>query len=118
MDVMRDVLDKSVVDRDGREMGRVDGILLDCGPNEPPRLAAILVGPSALAERLHPSLGRFVRRAEQRLGLDRNRPTRIDLASVDPAPGKVRVRLTIKETAAAAVEEWLRGWVLRLPGSR
>ena len=32
MDVVRDVLDKNVVDRNGREMGRVDGILLDHEP--------------------------------------------------------------------------------------
>ena len=29
MDLVRDLLDKLVVDRNGREMGRVDGIVLD-----------------------------------------------------------------------------------------
>ena len=57
MDVVRDVLDKSVVDRNGREMGRVDGILLDVEPDQPLRLAAIVIGPAALGDRLHPRLG-------------------------------------------------------------
>lgn len=118
MDVVRDVLDQSVVDRNGREMGRVDGILLDQGAGRPPRLSAILIGPSVLGERLHPRLGRLVNALEKRLGLDRDRPTRIDFADIDDFDNKVRVRLAIGQTAAAAVEQRLRGWLLRLPGSR
>jgi hypothetical protein len=118
VDVVRDVLDQSVVDRNGREMGRVDGILMDQGAGRPPRLAAILIGPSVLGERLHPRLGRLVNALEKRLGLDRDRPTRIDFAEIDDFDNKVRVRLAIGQTAAAAVEQRLRGWLLRLPGSR
>ena len=83
MDVVRDVLDKSVVDRNGREMGRVDGILLDGQPDQPIRLAAIVIGPAALGDRLHPALGRFVRRVEKWFGVDQNRPTQIDFADID-----------------------------------
>jgi sporulation protein YlmC with PRC-barrel domain len=118
MDVVRDVLDKSVVDRNGREMGRVDGILLDGQPNQPIRLAAILIGPSALGDRLHPALGRFVRRIEKRFGLDQNRPVQIDFADVDDIGPRIRVRLTISDTAVDAVEKRLRVWVRRLPGTR
>ena len=118
MDVVRDVLDKSVVDRNGREMGRVDGILLDRQPDQPLRLAAILIGPAALGDRLHPALGRFVRRMEKRFGLDQNRPVQIDFADVDDIETKIRVRLTISDTAVAAVEQRLRSWLIRLPGSR
>jgi hypothetical protein len=117
-DVVRDVLDKSVVDRSGREMGRVDGILLDCQPDRPVRLAAILIGPAALGDRLHPALGRFVRRIEKRFGVDEHRPTQIDFADVERIDGKVRVGLAIGETAVGAIEQRLRAWVLRLPGAR
>ena len=117
MDVVRDVLDKSVIDRNGREMGRVDGIVLDYQPNQPVRLAAVLIGPAALGDRLHP-LGRVVRRIEKRLGVDQNRPAQIDFADIDKIDTKVRTRLTISDTAVAAIEERLRAWVLRLPGAR
>ena len=116
MDIVRDVLDMSVVDRNGREMGRVDGILLDQEAGKPARLAAILIGPSVLADRLHPRLGRAVRGIEKLFHLDRDRPTRIDFADVDEIERKVRVRLTIGDTAVAAVEQRLRSWLLRLPG--
>ena len=48
---------RSVVDRNGREMGRVDGILLDTR-GRPLRLSAIVIGPAALGDRLHPAVGR------------------------------------------------------------
>ncbi len=118
MDVVRDVLDKSVVDRNGREMGRVDGILLDGPPDQPIRLAAILIGPAALGDRLHPALGRFVRRVEKWFGVDQNRPTQIDFADIDDIGTKIRVRLTIGETAVDAVERRVRSWIRGLPGAR
>ena len=118
MDVVRDVLDKSVIDRNGREMGRVDGIVVDNRPNQPLRLAAILIGPAALADRLHPGLGGPVRRVEKWLGLDQNRPARIEFGDIDHVEGKVRLRLPIGDTAVAAIEQRLRSWVLRLPGAQ
>jgi len=118
MDVVRDVLDKSVVDRNGREMGRVDGILLDGGPNKQPRVVAILIGPSALGDRLHPALGRFVSRVEKWFGLDQNRPTQIDFADIDEFGTRVRVRLAISDTTVDAVEKRVREWIRWLPGAR
>jgi len=118
MDVVHDVLDKSVVDRNGREMGRVDGILLQQAAGQPAHLTAILIGPSVLADRLHPGLGRIVRALERRFDVDRDRPTRIDVADIDEVDRKVRVRLTISDTAAAVIEQRLRSWLLWLPGSR
>jgi sporulation protein YlmC with PRC-barrel domain len=118
MDVVRDLLDKSVIDRNGREMGRVDGILLHYRASEPPHVTAILIGPSVLAERLHARLGRIVRAVERRFDVDRDRPTRIDVADIDEIDTRVRVRLAIGETAVGAVEQRLRSWLGRLPGSR
>jgi hypothetical protein len=118
MDVVRDVLDKSIIDRNGREMGRVDGILIERQPNQPVRLTAVLIGPAALGDRLHPAAGRLVRRIEKSLGVDEGRPVRIEFADIDQIETKIRLRLTIGETAVAAVEQRLRSWLLRLPGSR
>jgi len=118
MNIVRDVLDKRVVDRNGREMGRVDGILVDGQPNQPIRVAAILIGPAALGDRVHPALGRFVRRLEKRFGLDQNRPAQIDFADVEEVETKIRLRLTIGDTTVDAVERRLRAWVGRLPGAR
>jgi sporulation protein YlmC with PRC-barrel domain len=117
MDVVRDVLDKSVVDRNGREMGRVDGLLLEQRAGEPPRLAAILIGPAALGLRLHPRLERPATWIERWLGIERERPVRIDFDDVDKVDDKVRLRLTMSDTPVAAVEQRLRDWIVKLPGS-
>ena len=52
MDLIRDLLDKKVSDRNGREMGRVDSVILDVRDGAPPRVAAIEIGPAALAYRV------------------------------------------------------------------
>jgi sporulation protein YlmC with PRC-barrel domain len=116
--VVRDVLDKAVVDRNGHEMGRVDGILLALDDGQAPRLDAILIGPAALGDRLHPAIGRFVRALERRLGLDSGRPVRVRFSDIERVEHKVRVRLAAGETAVEAVEQRLRGWIVKLPGSR
>ncbi|HEY7194556.1 MAG TPA: hypothetical protein VH439_12525 [Gemmatimonadales bacterium] len=118
MDVVRDVLDKSLVDRDGREMGRVDGLLMEQDSGQPPRLAAILVGPAALGFRLHPRLEPAATVFERWLGIERERPVRIDFAEIDDIGSRIRLRLAIGETAVAAVEQRLRGWLVKLPGSQ
>jgi sporulation protein YlmC with PRC-barrel domain len=118
VDVVRDVLDKAVVDRNGREMGRVDGIVLEQEAGQPPRLAAILIGPAALGTRLHPALGRFVSAIERWFELDQDRPARIDCADIEEIGRRIRLRLAIGDTAVAAVEQRVRSWLLKLPGSR
>ena len=60
MDLIRDVLDKRVVDRHGHVMGRVDSIVLDIRPDAPPHVATLDVGPAILASRVRPGLGRWV----------------------------------------------------------
>ena len=120
MDVVRDVLDKPVADRNGREMGRVDGILLEPRGNQPPRLTAILIGPAALGDRVHPRLGQWIRKLERRFGLPADRPAQIAFDAIDDVDPQMKVRLTIAvgETPVEAVEQRLRAWISRLPGGR
>lgn len=118
MDVVREMLDKPVVDRDGRPMGRVDGMVLQHDPDGPPRLAAILIGPSVLGERLHPRLGRWVTALEARLGINADRPTRVDMGDVADVTSKVSLRLSVDDTAVNALEKRIAQWLVKLPGSR
>ena len=118
MNVVRDLLDRLVVDRNGHEMGRVDGILLKQEKGKPPHLAAVLIGPAALGSRIHPALGMFAAKVEKWLGVDRDAPARIDCAEIHEIGQKIRVRLSIGDSSVDAVERRLRLWVLKLPGSR
>jgi hypothetical protein len=118
VDVVRDVLDKLVIDRDGREMGRVDGILAEQRPGEPPRLSAALIGLSVLGYRLHPAAGRLAGVIERMLGIDDRRPVRVDVRHLRPVGNEIEVRVTAPAKAAEIVEQRLSVWLTRIPGGR
>ena len=99
-------------------MGRVDAILLaDRGTAGPPVLEAIVLGPSALGFRLHPAIGRWIAAIERALGLADGRPVRIEFGRIVEIDAEIRTDVAIGETAAAAVEQRLRGWLRKIPGS-
>ena len=114
--LIRNLLDKKVVDRNGREMGRVDSIVLVLGVGAP-RVTAIELGPAVLARRIHPILGRWIEGLEHAFGFDAGRPLRIPFDQIRGLGDPVRVDLTFGETAAATVEHWLRRWIRFIPGS-
>jgi sporulation protein YlmC with PRC-barrel domain len=107
MDIVRDLLDKPVVDRNGREMGRVDGVKLILQDGDRPTVRAIEIGPTVLASRLAPAAGRLARRLEQFFGVGRDRPVEIPVRDVEIGE-RITIRRTMGETAANAVELKLR----------
>ena len=118
LDLVCDVLDNRVVDRNRRVMGRVDGIALEPRAGKPPRVSALLVGPSALAHRLSPALGRRVEAIERAWGIAEGRPARITFAQVIKTEPDVTVDLAIGDTSTGVVEQKLRGWIVALSGSK
>ena len=117
MDLVRDILDKKVADRNGREMGRADGIVLEIRPDAPPRVVGIEVGPAVLAHRVHPALGRWIAALEYALGISEGRPLRLAVSEVLEINDHVRVDRAAGETSAASLEQRLRRWVSKIPGS-
>ena len=117
MHLVRDLLDKKVVDRNGREMGRVDGIVLDIGGATPPRVTAIQIGPSTAAHRVRPFLGRLASALERVLAIDEGRPLRIPFDSILSIEDHVRVDLVANETPALTLERRLRKLVGSIPGA-
>jgi sporulation protein YlmC with PRC-barrel domain len=117
MQLVRDCLDKLVVDRNGRQMGRVDGIRIECTDGTPPRVSALEIGPRVLGERLHPKIGRLIAALEELFGVADGRPVRIPLGDVLEIGTIVKVDVAIGETAAGNVEQRLRGWIAKIPGT-
>jgi hypothetical protein len=118
MDLVRDVLDKPVVDRHGREMGRVDGIVLERREGAPPTVVGLEIGPAVLGHRLHPLAGRVVESIEYVSGLPRRRAVRIAFADIVQIDVDIKVNAAIAETGAGIVEQGLRAWLRGLPGGR
>ena len=117
MDLVRDLLDQPVVDRDGRPMGRVDGITIDVREDAPPRVVSIAIGPVVLGERLHRTVGRWIRGIEVACGVAEGRPVEVAMSAVTVVHGNVHVDVASGDTGATAVEHRVRGWIRRLPGA-
>jgi sporulation protein YlmC with PRC-barrel domain len=110
------VLDNQLVDREGRPLGKVDGITAELREGAPPRLVHIETGVTTVARRLHPRLGRWARGLGRRWGVRRGRPFRIEWSKVKDVGINVEVDLRAEETEALAWEKWLRKNVVgRIP---
>lgn len=118
MDLVRDLLDKQVVDRNGRELGRVDTVILELRDDGPPLVAAIEIGPSALGRRVHPFFGRCAAAIEKVFGADENRPVRVPFSRILEFEDAVKLDRMASETSALALEQEARTWVAALPGSK
>jgi sporulation protein YlmC with PRC-barrel domain len=118
MDLVRDLLDKKVVDRNGREVGRVDSIVLAVRDGQVPRVIAIEIGPAVLAARVWPALGRWVEGLEHALGVDAGRPTRIPFSAVLAVHDSVQVDMAFGELPASTIERRLRRWLSAIPEVR
>ena len=84
----------------------------------PPRVLSLSIGPIALGQRLHPTLARWVAAVEHAVGISSGRPVEIPIEQVSIVRHDLRADVAIGETAAGAVEELCRRWIVRLPGSR
>jgi sporulation protein YlmC with PRC-barrel domain len=94
LDAALELLDRQLVDKDGRLAGKVDDLeLTDPGDGlEQPRVTAILTGPDALAGRLHTRFGRRLQEVVLRL-LARQGPARVPLEQVEAIGSSIELRV-------------------------
>lgn len=109
LDLGNRVLDRRVVDRHGRVLGRVDD--LELSDDDTPRVTAVLLGPEALGRRLGGRLGTLV------AGFGRLRPgdaapPRIAWEHVVDVGAEVRTDLDADELDFPRSEQWLRTHVV------
>jgi hypothetical protein len=119
MELVRDVLDKQLVDREGMEMGRVDGIVLEIRDGGPPRVAGLELGFVVLAARVHPRIARWVERLRSRWSVRRVARYRILWPQIQEVEDHhIQVDVRAVDTLAYDWELWLRRHVIRrLPGA-
>jgi sporulation protein YlmC with PRC-barrel domain len=115
------LLDRQLVDRNGRLCGKVDDLeLTDPDVNGNVHVAAVVSGPGALLTRTgHRRLGRWLRRftsfAFTTEGPD---PLRIPISRVADIGNHVTLSLDSEEVATFAFERWTRDHVIgHIPGS-
>ena len=120
LDLIRDVLDKQVVDRAETKMGRVDGVVLELREGGPPRVAALEMGFATLARRIHPRVESWLEALRNRWSVRRTARFRPAWEKVlDVTTHHVQLDVDLEETPAIDWERWLRVHVVaKVPGEK
>jgi sporulation protein YlmC with PRC-barrel domain len=117
VDLVRDVLDKKLVDREHCEMGRVDGLVMHLGEHSQPRITHIQIGGTTLWTRVHPSLGRLAAKLAGKWGPKRIEPVKIPWSRVVTVGKDVKLDVKARETGAIDWEIWIARHIIeRIPG--
>lgn len=120
LDLHLHLLDRQVVDPDGRLVCKIDDLELELDPTGRPYVKAILTGSRALGPRLGGRLGRWVTAIATRLSDgQQQQPLRIDFALVSDIGSAITVVRRHNELVVAPLESWVDTHIIsRIPGSR
>jgi sporulation protein YlmC with PRC-barrel domain len=113
------LLDRQIVDREGRLAGKVDDVELTT-PEEggPPIVTALVSGRGALARRFGGRMGRAVAALSRRLDPQQGDPGRIPLGDVSDIGNHVTVAREADELTVYTAERAVReGIIGRIPGA-
>jgi hypothetical protein len=118
LDLVRDVLDKQMLDRRLQHMGKVDGIVLEVREGMPPRVIGLQAGVTVLGRRLGRRPGRWMARLARRLSPERPGAFRVPWPKVQQIDLAVHVDLDAEQSPVYVLERWLRRHVVgRIPGA-
>ena len=113
------LLDRQLVDRDGRLAGKVDDLELEFPSGDgPPLVTAILAGPGALGRRIGGRLGALVEAAANRLRDGEPRPARVSFGVVKRIGSAIELSVPRDELETNRLEAWARDHLIgHLPGA-
>jgi hypothetical protein len=116
--VVHDLLDKAVLDEQRRNIGRIDGVVLELRRGAAPRVAAIEIGGRVWVRRIGPRAARWAISLAKRLPALANGVTRIPMSEVRLVGITVGVNCDGRKLPTLAWEQWLRRNVIgRIPGA-
>jgi sporulation protein YlmC with PRC-barrel domain len=120
-DLALNVLDRQIVDREGRPAGNVydleftwpeDGI-------GPPFVTALLAGPGALSQRLDGRLGKWISSIHARLNRGDGEPARVSMGVVQKIGVKVELTVAATDLGTWNFQKWVLGRIIsKIPGAR
>ncbi|MBB2793826.1 UNVERIFIED_ORG: sporulation protein YlmC with PRC-barrel domain [Rhizobium esperanzae] len=118
--LIRDVLDKQMVDQEQNRIGKADGVVLSLSDGDPPRVAFIEMGSVTLSRRLGRWPHRFVLWLYRAAGIDdRAEVFRVPWAKVRDVGIDIEVDVDRRETPLERCQDWLRRHVISwIPGGQ
>jgi sporulation protein YlmC with PRC-barrel domain len=118
-----DVLDRQLIDSDGRLCGKVDDLVLE-KPSDQERGSApvvthILAGPGALGDRLHGWMGRIARMTWRRINPDvETSSIQLPWSVVAKVDREVHLTVSSREEGLEDVEDWVSAHLIsKIPGA-
>ncbi|MDQ6800018.1 MAG: hypothetical protein M3041_04190 [Acidobacteriota bacterium] len=118
IDIIRDILDKQLIDSQETKMGRADGVVLSIAGGQP-RIDHLELGFTVLARRVHPRLEKWLHALRERWSPRRTARQMVPWSLVqDLTPHAIQVDLKAIDTPAFDWERWLRKHIVsKIPGS-
>jgi sporulation protein YlmC with PRC-barrel domain len=119
IDAALNLLDRQIVDKDGRMAGTIDDLELTEDPKGAPYVTAILAGPGALSRQLGGRFGKWLESVHERLHPDQQPgPPRIAFGVVRKIDNHVEVIVSREELEISLFEDWARDrFIKRIPGA-
>ena len=120
VDAGLELLDRQMIDVDGRMAGNVDDLELTFSPDGgPPSVTAILAGPGALSRRIGGRIGDAVAKVHARLQEgDIEGPARVSFGAVTSVASDVRLAVSREDLEIHRFERWARDTIIaKIPGS-
>lgn len=118
MDLIREVLDKRLLDRDDNIVGRVDGIIMTIEGDGQPRVSELSVGGPAVFARVGPWAAAAAKLLAAAWGPKRRSPVRISWSDIDHFGRDVKLTVGRDDTDLMAWENWIDKHIIRkIPGS-
>ena len=117
--LVRDVLDKQIVDAEKCKVAKVDGIILALRQNRPPRVMALEMAQATAWRRIHPRLGAFAEWLRAKFEPGQGAVPRILFEHVVDVGIDVHVNIDGRRSRALLWEDWLEERVIaKIPGGR
>ena len=118
IDLVRDVLDTQVLDREKRPLGKVDGIGLELREGAPPRVAYLEVDAVTAWRRLGERFARWAAKLARHWQREQH-PFRFTWSQVRDFGIDIEIAADAEHSAPFDLERWLREKVVgRIPGGR
>lgn len=108
MNLGMQVVDRGLLDRDGRHAGKVDDLILELRDDPPgdcpgPEVVALLSGPTAMSQNMSRPMQWLVRLIYRLIGLRDPRPSEVPWSSVASIDVVVHLAVDRRETGWSAV---------------
>ena len=117
--IVRDILDKKLIDSEKCEVGRVDGIVLELPEGRPPRMVRLEIGGEILASRVARWLVAPTRWIAEHFGPRRSAIIGIEWKRVERMGRDLHISIKADDTEALAWEHWLaENFISKIPGGK